>query len=330
MAFNGSGTYSLPAGNPVVTGTTISSTTHNNTMTDVATALSTCVTKDGQTTVTANIPFATFRLTGVGDATALQDAITAKQIQNSSVTTLSSVAGTNTVTASASPTPSAYASGQEFSFIPAVTNTGATTINVSSLGAKNIFANGVALIGGELVAGVPVKIKYDGTQFNILGRVPGVLSGASTASTSGTSIDYTISSWVKKFTVSLAGVSLSGTAGLRFQLGDGGGVETTGYVGNNTVLISGSNPAVASSTSGFDILINDASYVVSGQIVFALVDAATFLWSATGVFIGQTGATTQYLTAGHKALSAALDRVRVTTTNGTDTFDAGTVNILVE
>jgi hypothetical protein len=169
MSLNGSGTYSLPAGNPVVTGTTISSTTHNNTMTDIATAISTAIFKDGQQTITANIPFATYRITSLGDATAAQDAITAKQVQNSTTTTLSSVSGTNTVTGSATPTPSAYATGQSFEFIPAVTNTGATTLNVSSLGAKNVFANGAACVGGELVANVPVRVKYDGTQFNILG-----------------------------------------------------------------------------------------------------------------------------------------------------------------
>ena len=59
MAFNGSGTFALyNPGNPVVTGTTISSTWANNTLSDIATGLSTCVTKDGQTTATQRVPFA--------------------------------------------------------------------------------------------------------------------------------------------------------------------------------------------------------------------------------------------------------------------------------
>jgi len=58
MAFNGSGVYVLYSpGNPVVTGTTISSTWANNTLSDIATGLSTCVTKDAQTTTTGVIPF---------------------------------------------------------------------------------------------------------------------------------------------------------------------------------------------------------------------------------------------------------------------------------
>jgi len=89
---------------------------------------------------------------------------------------LSSVAGTNTITAALSPVAlTAYATGQVFTFIPANANTGATTLNVDSVGAKNIFSGGAALIGGELVAGVPVQVEYDGTQFNLL--TPAILNG---------------------------------------------------------------------------------------------------------------------------------------------------------
>ena len=55
MSRNGSGTYSLPAGNPVVTGTTISSTWANNTLSDIATALTGSLASDGQTTATGNL-----------------------------------------------------------------------------------------------------------------------------------------------------------------------------------------------------------------------------------------------------------------------------------
>lgn len=76
MAFS-SGTFSLyTPGNPVVTGTTVSSTWANNTLTDIATGLSTCILKDGTQTITANIPFSTFKITGLGDPTADQDGAT--------------------------------------------------------------------------------------------------------------------------------------------------------------------------------------------------------------------------------------------------------------
>jgi hypothetical protein len=154
----------------VVTGTVISSTTFNTLTSDLATALSTTVCKDGQQAITANITMSGFKLTNLAAATAVADAPRTSQVQNSGFTYLTGTAGTNTITASATPTPAAYAAGQSFEFVPAVTNTGATTLNVSSLGAKNVFANGAACVGGELVASVPCRVFYDGTQFNIIGQ----------------------------------------------------------------------------------------------------------------------------------------------------------------
>lgn len=169
MPRNGSGTYSRVAGTPYVFGTIIDQDVVNDEMDDIATALTASIAKDGQTTPTANLPMGTFKHTGVGTASSLTDYARADQIQNQGLVYLTSPAGTNTITATATPTPSAYAAGQAFEFIPAATNTGATTINISSLGAKNIFFNGAACAGGELVIGVPTRIIYDGTQFNILG-----------------------------------------------------------------------------------------------------------------------------------------------------------------
>ena len=75
MSRNGTGTYTLPAGNPVVTGTTISSTWANNTLSDIATALTQSLAKDGQTVPTANIPMGSFKLTGLGAPTTAGDAL---------------------------------------------------------------------------------------------------------------------------------------------------------------------------------------------------------------------------------------------------------------
>lgn len=81
MPFNGSGTYSLPAGNPVVTGTTISSTTTNNTNSDIATALTNCLTRDGQSTPSANLPMNAKKLTGLAAGTTAGDSVRYEQIQ---------------------------------------------------------------------------------------------------------------------------------------------------------------------------------------------------------------------------------------------------------
>ena len=75
MPRNGSGTYSLPAGNPVVTGTSISSTVQNNTMSDVATAITQSIAVDGQSVVTANIPMNSKKITGLAAGTTSGDAL---------------------------------------------------------------------------------------------------------------------------------------------------------------------------------------------------------------------------------------------------------------
>jgi hypothetical protein len=161
-----SGTFTLYSpGNPVVTQTTISSSWANNTLTDIATALSACLLKDGTQTITANIPMSGFRLTGLGAATALTDAIQATQVQNHSISQLTTVSGSDTVIGTATPTPSAYAIGQVFEWIQATTNTGAATLNVSTIGAASLRKNSpgglVPLVGGDLVAGAHYFARYD-------------------------------------------------------------------------------------------------------------------------------------------------------------------------
>lgn len=169
MSRNGSGTYSLPSGNPVVTGTTISSTTHNATMSDIATALTQSLAKDGQTTPSADLPMGTYKHTGVGSATARTQYATAAQVQDGTFNVLSTVAGVDTITASAPLTLAAYAEGQHFSFTSAGANTGAATLNINSLGAKSITKQGTtALIAGDIPSGAVVEVVYDGTRFQLL------------------------------------------------------------------------------------------------------------------------------------------------------------------
>lgn len=75
MPFNGIGGFTLVAGNPVITGTTISSTVQNNTMTDFANAFANCITRDGQSPAFANIPLGGFKITGLGAGTTNGDAV---------------------------------------------------------------------------------------------------------------------------------------------------------------------------------------------------------------------------------------------------------------
>ena len=169
MAFNGSGTFVINStGQPVVTGTVISSSAFNALTADLATGLTTTLTKDGQTTPTANIPMGTFKITGMGAGTSSTDAVNLSQLQNSTGTFLT-VTGTDTIAGTVSPSLTAYAVGQIFAFVAAATNTGAVTINISSLGAKSITRLGAtALVAGDLIINSVAFIVYDGTQFQLL------------------------------------------------------------------------------------------------------------------------------------------------------------------
>lgn len=164
-----------------------------------------------------------------------------------------------------------------------------------------------------------------GITTNIGAVYNGLQTGTAQASTSGTSIDFTsIPSWVKRVTVIMNGVSLSGTANPRFQLAGSGGVETSGYVGYCTQTASGAAGA-ASGTAGFDLYQNTAASVVWGHGVFTLVSGTTWVFSYCG---GSTANT--LVSSGNKTITGALTQVRITSSNGTDTFDAGSINIIYE
>lgn len=199
-----SGTYTFPSNSFTPTpvfNTVIDETAAASSWSDLATALSTCLLKDGTQTVTANIPMSTFKFTGLGNGTAVADSARVSQIQNSAFTYLTSVAGTNTVTATATPTPAAYAVGQIFTFIPAATNTAATTLNVSGLGAGAVQVGGGALVGGELIINAPVTVVVSAATpvFQIIS--PSVVRGTSASTftfdgSGGTSSSVTMT-WQK-------------------------------------------------------------------------------------------------------------------------------------
>lgn len=197
MSYNGSGTFVINStGQPVVTGTVISSTAFNALTADLATGLSTALTKDGQTTPTANLPMGTFKFTGLSAGSAATDSANIAQVQNSFGSFLT-VSGTDTITATVSPSLTSYTAGQMFAFVAANTNTGAVTINISSLGAKAITKNGTtALSSGDINANYLFVIVYDGTQFQVVGVSATTftnltISGVLTLSGAGTQLNST-------------------------------------------------------------------------------------------------------------------------------------------
>jgi len=160
------------------------------------------------------------------------------------------------------------------------------------------------------------------------GSAGGFLTLATAQNTvSVTAVDFTsIPSWVKRITMMLNGVSTNGISKLRIQLG-GGSVETSGYAGSGSYVASASAGS-ANFTAGFELTDEQtANAIRHGALTFTLFGAN--LWVATGG-IGQSNASYSAWLYGTKTTAATLDRIRLTTVNGTDIFDAGSVNIMYE
>lgn len=153
-----------------------------------------------------------------------------------------------------------------------------------------------------------------------------VVLGTST-SASGTSVDFTgIPSGVRSIVISLVGVSTNGTSNVICQIGDSGGVENSGYLGTASAVATGTTSATAFTAAfGVNQSVATAS-VMHGQIILTIVDSSAFTWTSSST-IGLSNTAVTHHGAGSKSLSAELDRVRLTMANGTDAFDAGTINI---
>ena len=239
MSYNGSGTFNInTAGQPVVTGTTITSTAFNLLTADLASGLTTALTKDGQTTPTANIPMGTFKITGLGAGSAATDAAQYGQLQ-AGATKIATVTGTDTLTGTLTPALAAYATGNLFSFVAANTNTGATTININSLGAKSITKSGsTALVAGDIVSGQVYLIEYDGTRFQLINPSASSVSSITFGSTGLT-----------PSTATSGAVTVAGT----LAVANGGtGVTTSTGSGNNVLSTSPTlvTPVLGTPTSG--------------------------------------------------------------------------------
>jgi hypothetical protein len=188
------------------------------------------------------------------------------------------------------------------------------TSGSSIAGAGSVVGN--LSVGGDLQVGGVTTNLYP------------LVSDTAKASTSGTSIDFTgIPSWVRRITVMFSGVSTSGTSNILLQIGDAGGIETTSY-SSSSFRTTGTAINNASSTAGFllDGTTGLATYTRSG--IVSLCNITGNNWVADGGYEVTAGGYS--CTAGSKTLSDTLTQVRITTVNGTDTFDAGTINIMWE
>ena len=160
------------------------------------------------------------------------------------------------------------------------------------------------------------------------GTLAPIVSGTAVTA-SGTEVPFTnIPSWVKRITVMINGLSTSGTGVAILQLGDSGGYETSGYAGSTNVTSSAAT-TTSVLTTGIPLYGSfSAAQTLVGNITLTLVDSATNTWTAT-ISMGRTDASSAGYGGYAKSLSATLDRLRLYI-DGTQTFDAGTINILYE
>lgn len=259
----------------------------------------------------------------------------------------------NVMTAAYTPTILALTEGMTIGIKVNLANTSTTpTLNIDGLGAKTIKReDGAALLVGDLPINYRAVLMYTGTVWALLnpalvknhthasitegGTIPAGTIEVSqlqteTATTSGTEHDYTsIPSWVKRITVMFVGISTDGTSIPMIQLGDTGGFEASGYSGAAAQVTAAAQAATAHSTGFVLAGTHAATAVFHGKVELTLENSANNTWVISGN-IGASNFAGVEMIGGSKSLSAALDRIRLTTVNGTDAFDAGAINVMWE
>jgi hypothetical protein len=210
----------------------------------------------------------------------------------------------------------------------------ASTINASTTSTSGLIqtadASGVLQLQSNGTTGLTVDTAANvtiNTNLFVSGSEvePLVLGTAQTAS--GTGINFTgIPSWVKRITVMINGISTNGTSGLIAQLIVAGTPVATGYIGAGDHLITGIAPAAH--TTGFALtdVSTLATYAINGCLTF--IKFSDTVWN--GSFVGSSITAGFIVGAGYVTISGTVTGVRITTLGGTDTFDAGAINIMYE
>jgi hypothetical protein len=230
-----------------------------------------------------------------------------------------------------------YAGAANSQLISGTTVSTATTSFTASISGTTMTVSAVAsgtIAVGQLITGTGVTA---GTTITALGTGTGntgtytVSASQTVASTTITivGVDFTgIPSWVKRITVMLNGVSTSSTSLRQVQLGTSSGIETTGYTSSGFGFTGGVNGSSSSTGILLDGQTPNGSLLYNAVMTINKFDSSS--WVASSLIAATTGSVSQFMSTGSKSVSGTLDRIRVTTVNGTDTFDAGSVNILYE
>jgi hypothetical protein len=150
----------------------------------------------------------------------------------------------------------------------------------------------------------------------------------SSVNASGVSISFTsLPNWIKKITTMINGVSTNGTADILIRLSTGGVFASSGYVSNMQVVQGGVASSGVNNTVGFVISQGASSVITTGTYEFVNNDGNG--WIGTGVFAYEHAVVGAY-GGGRVTLGGVLDGILIVTANGSDTFDAGSVNIIYE
>lgn len=176
---------------------------------------------------------------------------------------------------------------------------------------------------GFYVTAGQISASLNGTAAN----VP-LVQGTAQSTTSGTSIDFTgIPSWAKRITVAFNGVSTNGFTGINVQIGTGSTPTTTGYNSTGNFTNQANGAGGSNSTTGFIVSVgSSATGAVSGTMTIVNISGNTWISSHAAKAL----TTSACFGGGDVTLSGALGMLRATTGNGTDAFDAGSVNIFYE
>lgn len=252
----------------------------------------------------------------------------AEEIAISSNLTLGS--GTLDLASSVSVTALAAASATVSGAISGASLSVSGDVDFTGTGAVKLPAGTTA----QRPSGVSGDIRFNSTLTKFEGHtgaswepISTLTQGTAQASTSGTAISFTgIPSWAKRITVLLSGVSLSGTANILIQLGTASGFETTGYASSAALAGTSVDGGSASSTAGMIVRAGLAAALQSGVVQLYNVSGNT--WVASGSY-SRTDAAFSGGMGGTKTLADVLTQIRVTST-ATDTFDAGTINVMWE
>lgn len=297
MPRNGSGVYNLPTGiNPVTPNTPITSSWANTTLGDIASALSQSLARDGQTTPIANLPMGGFRHTNVSNPSARNQYASLGWVQDGFHIRATSVGGTNAISAQLLGGATALQTGQMIQLTPVNTNTGAVTLDINSIGAKQVVRiNGLQFASGQFVAGTPYVLIYDGTKFICL-NAP-VDSGSAPA-TIGPSTGNTVSGGTHTHNLDLA-ANYTWTGNHTFN-----GTLSGNLSGNATTATSATTADSATSATTATRLATARNFTIGGTSR-SFNGSANVSWSLSDIGAAPTSHT--HTIANVTGLQSALD-----------------------